>query len=62
MLKLIHLSRAMRYAAWMERANDPHVLRSPAPVAKAPAAKQEPARPVPMQPKKSRAQKLPHAK
>ena len=29
MLKLIHLGRTMRYAAWMERADDPHVLRSP---------------------------------
>ena len=28
MLKLIHLDRAMRYAAWMERANDPHEVVS----------------------------------
>ena len=28
MLKLIHLGRAMRYAAWMERANDPHEVVS----------------------------------
>ena len=57
MLKLIHLDRAMRYAAWMERANDPHVLRSPKP---APAEDKEPSSA--LQPKKLKAQKPARAK
>ena len=57
MLKLIHLGRAMRYAAWMERANDPHVLRSPKPPT---VASEEPSGPTP--PKKTKAKKVPRAK
>lgn len=57
MLKLIHLDRAMRYAAWMERANDPHVLRSPKP-ASVEDKEPSPAR----RPKKLKAQKLARAK
>ena len=57
MLKLIHLDRAMRYAAWMERANDPHVLRSPKPPT---VASEEPSGPTPQ--KKTQAKKAPRTK